>query len=170
MQAAPSNPSASSAAKPAEAAEVAKDLEKQKLKRGQEMLTSSVAQAATESDSNPAEASPPKFAKTDASLDKPISMQAAPSNASPARGDLDSFASLSHSANLTLPELRSRLEGNSSEPCVQVLLQQITTLEKWQGARTPSNEVRNAMLKLGTHFGVPRQEKGKKRPPSEVAQ
>ena len=72
------------------AAEVAKELEDRMLDRGMKILTSSVAQPATQSDGNPAEALAPKLAKTEASPEKSASLhrashpcaQTAPSSAS----------------------------------------------------------------------------------------
>ena len=43
-------------------------------------------------------------------------------------------------------------------------------LQRWQRATKPSHMVRAAMLKLGSHWNVPRKAKGKDRSPSEVAQ
>ena len=50
------------------------------------------------------------------------------------------------------------------------LLQDIPVLQEWQRARNPGHKIRDAMLKLGTLWDVPRQVEGKKRPPAEVAQ
>ena len=65
------------------------------------------------------------------------------------------------SMNLTLPEVRSRLEGNTSQTCAQQLLEDIPILEQWQRAEKPSNEVRDAMMKLGTQWNVQRKVKGR---------
>ena len=52
----------------------------------------------------------------------------------------------------------------------QQLLQDIPVLQEWQRARNPGHKIRDAMLKLGTLWNVPRKAAGKTRPPAEVAQ
>ena len=70
----------------------------------------------------------------------------------------------------TLPDVLSMLTGESLQTGAQQLLQDIHLLQEWQRARNPGNKIRDAMLKLGTLWDVPRKVEGKKRPPAEVAQ
>ena len=51
----------------------------------------------------------------------------------------------------------------------QMLLDDIPVLQRWNSAKKPSNEVRDAMLKLGSRWNVQRSEQGKKRAPAEVS-
>ena len=62
------------------------------------------------------------------------------------------------------------LRGTSLQADARQLLQGVPVLQEWQRARSPSNQVRDAMLKLGTGWDVPRKVEGKKRPPAEVEQ
>ena len=59
--------------------------------------------------------------------------------------------------------------GNSSQTDAEQLLQDIPVLQEWQRASSPSNKVRDAMMKLGTHWNVPQKTNGKKRAPAAVA-
>ena len=69
-----------------------------------------------------------------------------------------------------MPGVLSMLAGESLQADAQQLLQDIPVLQEWQRARNPGHKIRDAMLKLGTLWDVPRQVEGKKRPPAEVAQ
>ena len=71
---------------------------------------------------------------------------------------------------LTLPDVLSMLERESLQADAQQLLQDGAVLQEWQRAGNPSNKLRDAMLKLGTFWDVPRKVAGKKRAPAEVAQ
>ena len=62
------------------------------------------------------------------------------------------------------------LKGESLQADAGQLLQDIPVLQDWQRARNPGHKIRDAMLKLGTLWDVPRNVEGKKRPPAEVAQ
>ena len=62
------------------------------------------------------------------------------------------------------------LEGNSSNADAKQLLQDIPVLQEWQRATRPSHKVRDAMLKLASHWKLTRKVQGKIRSPSEVAQ
>ena len=62
------------------------------------------------------------------------------------------------------------LTGESLQADARQLLQDIPLLQEWHRVRNPSNKVRDAMLKLGTLWDVPRQVEGMRRPPAEVAQ
>ena len=59
------------------------------------------------------------------------------------------------------------LQGNASKTA-QMLLDDIPILQKWQCAKNPSHEVRDAMMKLGPRWQVQRYEQRKKRAPVEV--
>ena len=71
---------------------------------------------------------------------------------------------------LTLPDVLSRLIGESLQAGARQLVQDVAVLQEWQRARRPSHKIRNAMLKLGTRWGVPGKALGERRPPAEVAQ
>ena len=73
------------------------------------------------------------------------------------------------SMNLTLSELRLKLEEDTSQTDAQQLLTDIPILERWRNAKTPSNEVRDAMFRLGKPWRVQQSKNGKKRPAIEVA-
>ena len=73
------------------------------------------------------------------------------------------------STTLTLADVFTKLKGNSSDADAQQLLQDIPVLQEWQRATRPSHEVRDAMLKLASHWNVTHRAEGKKRSPSEVA-
>ena len=90
--------------------------------------------------------------------------------ANPAGDELEPCAFASESMTPTLPDVLSMLKGESLQADAQQLLQDIPVLQEWQRARNPGHKIRDAMLKLGTLWGVPRQVEGKKRPPAEVAQ
>ena len=77
-------------------------------------------------------------------------------------------------ATPTLQDVLSRLQPQSSQPGAEKLspdeerlLQDIPVLQKWNDGGT--NKDRDAMLKLGKHYGVPQNAGGKKRPPATVA-
>ena len=89
--------------------------------------------------------------------------QSAPSD------EVEPCAPASEGMTLTLPDVLSMLEREALQADAQRLLQDKPVLQAWQRARNPSNKARDAMLKLGTLWGVPRQVEGKKRPPAEVA-
>ena len=78
-------------------------------------------------------------------------------------------SSASESTTLTLPDVLSKLRGESSHADAEQLLQDIPVLQEWQCATRPSHKVRDAMMKLGTRWNVPQKTEGKKRSPSEVA-
>jgi hypothetical protein len=59
--------------------------------------------------------------------------------------------------------------GNESETSAQKLLEDIPQLRQWQRATKATNAVRDAMMKLGSHWGVLRYAKGKKRSSEDVA-
>ena len=63
-----------------------------------------------------------------------------------------------------------KLQGISSEADAYQLLDDIPVLLEWQRSRKPTNQVRDAMLKLGSQWRIPRQINGKKRSPGDVAQ
>ena len=69
----------------------------------------------------------------------------------------------------TLREMSSRLNSLPSQTSAQQLLEDIPILEEWQRAPHPSNKVRDAMLKLGKHWNVQGEMKGRKRPAADVA-
>ncbi len=72
--------------------------------------------------------------------------------------------------SLTLCDVESMLQGDSLPADTQELLQDILVLQEWQRAGQPSNQVRDAMCKLGPRWGVAQKVRGTKRPPAEVAQ
>ena len=82
---------------------------------------------------------------------------------------LSSLEATTWSLHGVLPMLQ-KLE---KEPLAQKLVEDIPKLQKWQDKcqeqRKPSNEVRDAMMKLGPRWDVKQNEQGKKRPPAEVA-
>ena len=138
----------------------AQEVEENMLKKAKKMLMDSVAQPATQSDSNPAGASAAgSIVEVPASAEA-VSELSAASAARPA----------SESMTLTLPDVLSMLERESLQADAQQLLQDGAVLQEWQRAGNPSHKLRDAMLKLGTLWDVPRQVAGKKRPPAEVAQ
>ena len=96
---------------------------------------SSVAKPGTQSDSNPVEGAP--------------SITSASSAAKPSTSQLDPSALASESMTLTLPDVLSRLRGESLQADAQQLLQDIPVLQEWQRVRNPSHKVRDDMLKLG---------------------
>ena len=98
------------------------------------------------------------------------SMSFASSAAKPAEGQLHSVTVASESMSLTLTDALSMLTKRSWNVDAQQLIQDIPVLQRWQRTTNPNNKVRDAMLKLGSHWSVPRNAKGKKRSPSEVAQ
>ena len=58
-----------------------------------------------------------------------------------------------------------------SETDVKEFLANLRILEEWQGTHAPSNQVRDAMLKVATQFGVSRRKKdGQIRKAADVAQ
>ena len=142
-------------------------------KKAKKMLIGSAAKPATQSDSNPAEASSPgstlevpasAVAVSDlsaASAATSLGVQVAPgitsasSTAKPASSQLELSAPASENVTLTLPDVPSMLKGASLQADAQQLLQDIPVLQEWQRARNPSNKVRAAMLKLGTLWDVP---------------
>ena len=77
---------------------------------------------------------------------------------------------LSESLSSSLPAVLSRLQGSSLQPESQQLLQDTPVLQEWQRATRPSHNVRGAMMKLGSHWGVAQKAKGEKRSPTEVTQ
>ena len=87
-----------------------------------------------------------------------------------ASGQMEPSAPASEGMTLTLPDVLSMLDGESLQADARELLQDIAVLQEWQRDGNPSNEVRDAMLKLGTFWDVPRKVAGKKRAPAEVAQ
>ena len=62
----------------------------------------------------------------------------------------------------------SKLHGNNLKKA-QMLFEDIPILQKWQSATRPSNEVRDAMMKLGSRWNVRRYKRRRKRQPAEVA-
>ena len=120
------------------AEDVAEDLEARMLSQGRTMLTDSA--------------------------EKPV---AAPSNSSTAptsagKPDEDNINSSRAAAeSLTLSELRSRLECKSSLPPVAQFLENLRIFEEWRRTNRPSNEARDAMLKVATRFGVPGKKEGR---------
>ena len=159
--------------------EVARDMEESMLKRARLVLSSSVSKPATQSDNNQDVLVIPTMSSL-SSAAKPATnqlhsvvtptMSPLSSAAKPATNQLHSFPVASESMTLTLPDILSRLQGNSSQTDAQQLLQDIPVLQEWQRARNPGHKIRDAMLKLGTLWDVPRQVEGQKRPPAEVAQ
>ena len=111
-----------------------------------------------------------------ASSSKYCCVRGSPSDASvssaakPAGDELEPSAPALESMTPTLPDVLSVLKRKSLQADAQQLLQDIPVLQEWQRARNPGHKIRDAMLKLGTLWDVPRQVEGKKRPPAEVAQ
>ena len=62
------------------------------------------------------------------------------------------------------------LQDIEQEEVAQKLLEDVPKLRKWKGMSKPSNEVRDAMMKLGSRWEVSQYIQRKKRPPAEVAQ
>ena len=62
------------------------------------------------------------------------------------------------------------LQDIEQEEVAQKLLEDVPKLQKWKGMSKPSNEVRDAMMKLGSRWEVSQYIQRKKRPPAEVAQ
>ena len=91
-------------------------------------------------------------------------LQPAPSD------EVEPCAPASEGMTLTLPDVILMLERESLQADAQQLLQDGAVLQEWQRAGNPSHKLRDAMLKLGARWDVPRQVEGKKRPPAEVAQ
>ena len=60
--------------------------------------------------------------------------------------------------------------GEALSADARQLLEDMPVLQEWQSVRHPSNRARDAMLKLGTFWGVPHNAAGMNRSPSEVAQ
>ena len=109
---------------------------------------------------------------TEASSAGKSAEDAAPTEAS--SGAMSSAAESSAAAaecvsSPTLREMSSRLSSLPSQVSAQQLLEDIPILEEWQRVPHPSNKVRDAMLKLGKHWNVQGQMKGKKRPAADVA-
>ena len=158
------------------------------LKKAKKILIGSVGKPATQSDSNPAEASSPgstqevpasadavseltaASAATSLDVRVPTSITSASSAAKPATEQLDLSAPASESLTLTLPDVLSQLIGESLQADARELLQDIPVLQEWQRARNPGHKIRDAMVKLGRLWGVSSTVQGKKRPPAEVAQ
>ena len=111
-----------------------------------------------------------------ASASKYCCVRGSPSDASmssaakPAGDELEPSAPALESMTPTLPDVLSVLKRKSLQADAQQLIQDIPVLQEWQRARNPGHKIRDAMLKLGTLWDVPRQVEGKKRPPAEVAQ
>ena len=98
-------------------------------------------------------------------------MSSTSSAAKPATDQLQPCPIALESTTLTLPGVLTKLlEGNYSNPDTQRLLEDIPVLQEWQHATRPSHKVRDAMMKLASHWNVSQKVKGKKRSPSEVAQ
>ena len=162
-------------------AAIAHDLQENMLKKAKTMLSGTVAKAMTQGDSNRAEASASgsaldtpasaaAVAATSCGVEDVASITSGSSAAKPARGSLDPSAAASESMSLTLCDVQSMLQGDSLPADTPQLLQDILVLQEWQRAGQPSNQVRDAMCKLGTRWDVAQKVKGKKRPPAEVAQ
>ena len=157
--------------------EVARDMEESMLKRARLALSCSVPKPATQSDNNQDVLVIPTMSSL-SSAAKPATnqlhsvvtptMSPLSSAAKLATNQLHSVPVASESMTLTLPDILSRLQGNSSQTDAQQLLQDIPVLQEWQRAANPSHKVRDAMVKLGSHWDVPRNAKGRKRSPSEV--
>ena len=82
---------------------------------------------------------------------------------------LDSAAAAVAMNSLTLREVSSRLSSQPSQMFAHQLLEDIPILEEWQRAPNPSHKVRDAMMKLGSHWKVAQKSRGQKRRPAEVA-
>ena len=70
----------------------------------------------------------------------------------------------------TWPDVLSLMRGEALPADARQLLEYIPVQQEWKRVRTPSNKVRDAMLKLGKFWQVPRKVTGQMRPPSEVAE
>ena len=101
---------------------------------------------------------------------------AAPSNSSTApisagKPDEDDInSSIAGAESLTLSDLRSRLECKSSLPLVAQFLENLRIFEEWRRVKRPSNEARNAMLKVATQLGVTRKKEGQIMKAEDVAE
>ena len=104
---------------------------------------------------------------------------ASPASAAKPAASASSSATLSDAAQratsvvrgmpLRLDEVLPILHEHESKTSARNLMQDIPKLQKWQSAPKATHEVRDAMLKLGSRWDVPRSSQGKKRPPAEVA-
>ena len=73
------------------------------------------------------------------------------------------------STSLTLTDVAARLHESPRQKDAEGMLEDIAVLQQWKETNNPSNEVRDAMAKLGPRWKVRQKENGKKRPPGEVA-
>ena len=117
----------------------------------------------------PASESPAASSTACANVPADSSTSLAGSAAKPATDQQQALSMASESTTLTLADVFSKLEGNASNADAQQLLQDIPVLQEWKTATHPSNKVRDAMMKLASHWNVTQKAKGKKRTPCEVA-
>ena len=82
----------------------------------------------------------------------------------------DIISSLAGAESLTLSELCSRLECKSSLPRVAECLENLSIFEEWRRTKRPSNQARDAMLKVATQCGVARKKEGQIRKAEDVAE
>lgn len=69
----------------------------------------------------------------------------------------------------SLRDLERSLETRKNEPNVNKWLRDVSTLQAWRRDQRASNEMRDAMTKLGSQYHVKQKQQGKKRQPSDVA-
>ena len=92
------------------------------------------------------------------------------SSAQPAPSQPRPSALVSESVTLTLDEAERKVSEDSMREGTEALLQDIRILQRWKRTKNAPHKVRDAMLKLGSHWNVPQYVKKKKRPSSEVAE
>ena len=73
-------------------------------------------------------------------------------------------------ASTTLQNMTDMLSNRKNETNVKKMLSDTATLKAWQKAASPSNEQRDAMMKLGSDWHVSQKINGKKRKPAKVAE
>ena len=100
---------------------------------------------------------------------QPASTSAAELAASSVEGNEAFAAAADGMSSLSLREVSSRLSSQPSEMLAQQLLVDIPILQEWQRTPNPSHKVRDAMMKLGSHWKVAQKSRGQKRRPAEVA-
>ena len=91
------------------------------------------------------------------------------SAAKPAPSQLQPSALASESETLTLHEVARKLSEDAMQEGAEELLQDTRILQRWKQSKKASNQVRDNMLKLGSHWNVARKVNRKKRPVNEVA-
>ena len=94
---------------------------------------------------------------------------ASSSAAKPAPSQLQPSALASESETLTLHEVARKLSEDAMQEGAEELLQDTRILQRWKQSKKASNQVRDDMLKLGSHWNVARYVNRNKRPVSEVA-